>query len=582
MRNVAFNPYNLFLLLSVLCSSPISYSQQYVNSWGQSEETPLRGIGDRPVQRGYSIPTITGASATGADLRVEIFHAVKNDPVSVWLQAAVHNGKNQFVIIPLQHLSDFEATNPDSYKSVRNYKIDYRKINAELKKLAPQANLQIGPGTTLFVYTNWAKAPGAGHQWGGVARGGAITLPGTPSSPEVANLNAKLPRPTELDLAFPIKGDMANQFNSADGNVGLKRGGQIRSRLEGEGKFQIDIGEEGFDEIRKRLFEIAQDRTLANKIFGNEWSIKVENRYMQRDSSGQLILDEKGFPIPDPMVDTYYDNADFDAAKNDEAIRYRWTEGNQTGAWNYKPGITDTTDDGLVYRIEYGVDTTDDKPETVAKFAESDHPLNPFKRLRNISESGKATDFFKPAAKLTDYRYKFLLEHRNGLKVEVSLDDVRAESLRPGVGSGPKRFVQVEMDIDHLATRSNRNSWATGTLKHIDLNNQSSQMFLSALDENAFFDGRPVMHDIEDIGSGSALRLQRKADFDLATEAIVKIREDVLGDKWMPAPQKYAFAAYALEFVDEKPQSASMQHLFKKAGLTPRQCKDNLIDVVGQ
>ena len=47
------------------------------------------------------------------------------------------------------------------------------------------------------------------------------------------------------------------------------------------------------------------------------------------------------------MVDTYYDNATFDAAKHDVAIRYRWTEGNQAGAWNFKPGLAVVDADGL-------------------------------------------------------------------------------------------------------------------------------------------------------------------------------------------------------------------------------------------
>ena len=54
---------------------------------------------------------------------------------------------------------------------------------------------------------------------------------------------------------------------------------------------------------------------------------------MKKKKDGSLILDKDGLPTPDPMVDTYYDNDKYDAAKNDMAIRYRWTEGNATGAW---------------------------------------------------------------------------------------------------------------------------------------------------------------------------------------------------------------------------------------------------------
>src|SRR5690606_5395123 len=119
-----------------------------------------------------------------------------------------------------------------------------------------------------------------------------------------------------------------------------------------------------------------------------------------------LKTDSKGFPMPDPMVDTYYDNDSFDAAKNDMAVRYRWTEGNRTGAWNFKPGLTMATPEGVVYRVEYGVDTTSDKPGELAKFTDSSHPLNPFQMIRQVVPGSTPSDFLKPAVEITDFRYK--------------------------------------------------------------------------------------------------------------------------------------------------------------------------------
>ena len=89
------------------------------------------------------------------------------------------------------------------------------------------------------------------------------------------------------------------------------------------------------------LRDHANDPAEQARIFGPGWTLKLEDRYMKRDPvTKQLILDAHGLPTPDPMVDTYMDNDNFDAASNDMAIRYRWTEGNKTGNWNFKPFLS--------------------------------------------------------------------------------------------------------------------------------------------------------------------------------------------------------------------------------------------------
>jgi hypothetical protein len=547
------------LIAGLLLVGSAAYTQSGVNPWGNTyDPTPEINLDpNKPVNRGYIVPS-TSEIPNGAKIRVEIYHQKMNDPVSLWLQVAVNDGKGNVQILPLKQLSDGEKTNPTNYKSVREFDVTYDELNRTLKSLFPNADLKIEPGTPLYVYARFDQA---GHQWGGVARGGVISMPGRVTSRMASVSTAKSPRPTELDLAFPIQQSLANIYNDPRSKSGLKVGGQIRSRVEAEGKFQIPL--EDFEKVRKELFQLSQDPAAARAVLGDDWTFKLEDRYMVRDASGQLVLDSNGLPTPDPMVDTYYDNATFDAAKNDEAIRYRWTEGNKTGSWNYKPGIKHASGNGVVYRIEYGLDATDDKPATIAKFADSDHPLNIFRSLNDLNAEAKASDYLHPSVKVVDYRYKFKMQHKSGLIVELSLDDVRAESLRAGQGTSPIRFIQMEMDIDHLATTSNNTSRATSQLMHQDV--ARSKAWREALGKNAFIDGRPVMHGVEDLEPTSSIRKQRKAEFDLAVDAITRIRKKVIGDNWLPAPQKYALAAHALK-LSGNGQSPSVIELLTKSG----------------
>jgi hypothetical protein len=275
------------------------------------------------------------------------------------------------------------------------------------------------------------------------------------------------------------------------------------------------------------------------------------------------------------MIDTYYDNANFDAAKNDMAIRYRWTEGNRAGAWNFKPGMGKASKEGVVYRVEYGVDTTDNQPESLAKFADSNHPLNPFRLIKDVIPGAKASEFFLPAVKITDFRHKFLLKHQNGLAIEVSLDDVHPEALRAGA-KGIGHYYQLEMDIDHLALDSA--NAASGTYKGTlgsgatGLTGGTLENFMGRLSKQAFLDGRPTLHVIEEIEPRSLVRTLREADFVLASSAIVKLRDAAVGTAWIPGAQKYAISAYVAGLLGTKDVSPStkavLTHL-KNKGIKP-------------
>lgn len=492
----------------------------------------------------------------GARLTVEIYHGKLDSPVSLSLQVAINDGAGNVRAIPIKVLDSNVSDNPKLYYSKRTFDLSYNELNKALSDILPAAaqGMKIGPGTPLFVYGNF---PAYGHSWGSIDRGGIFYMPEVPGTKEVAEATSVLRKPTELDLAFPIHRTMVLKYNDLKAGTGIKEGGQIRSRVESEGKFQIPLTE--LDRIKQELFAIANDPVKAEKLLGADWTIKAEMRYMKKDSAGNLILDSKGLPTPDPMVDTYYDNEKFDAAKNDIALRYRWTEGNATGSWNFKPGIGKPHSTGIVDRIEFGVDTTDDKPETIRKFSDSMDPLNPFKILREVVPGSVPSEFLQPAVKITDMRYKFKLQHKNGLVIEISADNVTAESLREKIA--PIQYGQLEMDIDHLSTASTNvaQQVAGSTLTTSPTISTYDKQWLDALKAEAGLDGRPVMHTVEDLDAKSAVRAKHQADFDLAAKVIVSIRDNVIGPKWIPGAQKYAYAAESLRLVSEREASASVK-----------------------
>jgi hypothetical protein len=529
-----------------------------LNFFGTDTNFSVPGDNSKPYGRSYfTLSTNPLASGDGAILTVDLYHGKLDSKVALTLQMVVDRGDGALFNVNLVSLDPGTADNKDSYHSRRQFTLKYADINERLEKILPTAakNVRVGPGSPLFVYGYFMNYS---HSWGSLDRGGVFFLPEDPAARGQAreSVGVSNRRTAELDLAYPITKIMAARFVDPATQAGLKENGQIRSRLESEGKYQVATEE--LARIRKEMFELANDPAKAQAVFGSDWTMTAEMRYMRKDSSGNLLLDKEGLPIPDPMVDTYYDNKSYDAAKNDVAIRYRWTEGNATGSWNFKPGIGRPNSEGIVDRLEYGVDTTDDKPGTIKKFADSLDPMNPFRLLRRISRA-EPSDFFQPSVKITDTRHKFKLQNKNGLVVEISVDDVLAESLR---GSEKVRYGQVEMDIDHLATKSGnvaRNAFGGTNFSVTVPSDAQLQATLAGLGDKAFLEGRPTMHTEADLEPDSPVKQKNQADFEMASKAIIALRDRVLGKSWVPGAQKYAFAAAELKLVRERQASASVK-----------------------
>ncbi|MES2963198.1 MAG: hypothetical protein V4760_04850 [Bdellovibrionota bacterium] len=541
------------------------------------------------VARGY-ITVNAEPAIGGAKVIVEVFQDRLNSPVKLSLGVAVNSptavgGQRAGTLqMPIKLLSN-GISDPKFFYQKEEFFLSYDELQKIFSVDGTNPNgLKVEPGTAFVVKADFPS----GHDWGGFDRGGVFFLPppldaqGKPMEVvRTGKTASNLPtaRPSALDLAFNIPTTMTNIFNDRKTGAGLKPGGQIRSRVEGEGKFQINQAE--YLHIKKLLIELSNDPKKAAELLGPDWTIKFEDRYMKKDAAGQVIKGADGLPIPDPMVDTYYDNEKLEAAKNDMAIRYRWTEGNKTGSWNFKPGIGRSDANGVMYRVEFGGDTTDDKPSSIKAFADSFHPLNFWQIIRQVIPGATPSEFLKPAVRLEDNRYKFKLHHKNNLEIEISVDDVRAFDLRKG--KAPARYYQLEMDIAHLATNSmNVVNGTAGTSNNGIAYKTTSgtysyqsnfggrwsdtkelhdavKTFLAAVGPEAQFDGRPVLHDAMDVAKDSSLLLSRKFDFDMSGQVIEKVRNYTMPKGWRPGAQKYAFAAAALGLVDVNEMSTSSQ-----------------------
>lgn len=568
-RNVLNNKTALLItavtLATQLGSIPFAQAAGTVN-WSGNYTNVSRFHNDptKPAPERSFFTVDTEAIPGGVRLKVDLWQGKVNEPVALSLQVAINDGNGNYEPITFMELSDYVKDNPNDFHSYREFDLTYDELNKALKKALPSKlnHLEIEPGSALFLSGHWKDYY---HNWGSIGRGGVFYMPEDKNFTAKATsaTSANLRRPTELDLSFPISVLQTLKYNTMMNgqSVGLKVGGDIQTRLESEGKFQVPLNEVA--ELKARLFNLANDPAEQLRVLGPDWTVSLVTRYLIKDAQGNYVMGADGYPQPDPMVDTAYDRPDSAAAKHDIVIRYRKTEQNGKGSWNLKPGIGQVTEDGIVNRIESAVDTTDEKPQTIAKFIDSSDPLNPFAVIRNIIPGSKPSDFLQPSLVITDYRPKFKLKHKDGLVVEMSLDEMYVRSLRTGKEA---RACQIEMDVEHVSTGSANQAAYANSFSGLEVKVDSARIarVLSNYGANAFLDGRPVIHDEKDLDENSPLRLKKKGDFDLAKGAIVALRNEYLGPNWLPAPNKAALAAYLLDHVSEDEASRSVRTLLNK------------------
>jgi len=467
-------------------------------------------------------------------------HQGQNEKLTLTLQARIRNG-NEEKIINLKTLSQGEILNPNSFEGHNSFEIDYDEINAYLAQHTP--HLKLSPGTPLAVHALWE---GRGHQWGGYGRGGVFHIPQRTQNPigqsaAVQSGSGKIQGDLPLDIGVVMAKDLTTRFR------GLVEGGQFTSRMEAEVKARIGVDE--IPEIYQKLEHLVNSRWASRRTLGRDWTISRKDRYYQKDDQGKVMQDANGLPMVHPVKDRYYDSNGRDLAKNHVAIRFREMVGDEVGKLNIKPGEGTMVEDNIFRRIEYGMDVDPSiktNPGLLSSFFNSVEHLNPF---RHISDKLgiNSQHVLRPSMDLEAKRYKFVLEHKNGTEIEISVDDVvctvldqRGNPMKNPDGSLKQgRFGQIEFDLEHLQTQSSQvvnNSGAAFASLGQFRNEQQQTAWLGNLDANATLSGPPRIHEPEDVDNKSLIETEGYESLEKLAPGLQKY---LLPNGGPPALQKY-------------------------------------------
>ena len=483
--------------------------------------------------------------------KVEVFsmHTEKDDNMTYILQARVRDKKEEKVI-NLKMLLDNEKINPDGFETTKTFDVDYDEINAYLKQFSP--NLKLSPGTPLAVQAYWGDGIGFNHQWGGYARDGMFYIPQRKANPlpEVAeidgNKNLGAAELLPLDIGITFDDNLSSKYKT------LAQGGQFTSRMEAEVKAHVDLDK--VPEYYEKLAELATNPRLAERVLGPGWDIELKERYFLKDDEGNTLYDDRGLPQIDPMRDRYYDNKDYGMAKEQVALRFREKEGDKVGRVNIKPGPGVMVDDNIARRIEYGLEVvpgTKDNPKDLTNFFNTTEHLNPFRFIQEVVPNSSAWNSVNPMMDLEANRYKIAMEHKNGTKIEISLDDVYCTALdskgKPAKYDNGKtivgHFAQLELDLEHLQTKASQtvgnsgNSFdGIGQFTTVD----KQEDWLKKVSNKATMSGPPRIHQPEDINNGSLLESDA---YKLLEKVAPRLQGYLEPEGLKPATQKYHRAA---------------------------------------
>jgi hypothetical protein len=233
----------------------------------------------------------------------------------------------------------------------------------------------------------------------------------------------------------------------------LANGGHFTSQIEHEVKWGIDVSK--VPELVGALEAMVADPAKIKALLGEGWTVQPVKKVFQYDGQGNRLFGANGLPLVNPANDTYYDSEKLELTSKQIALRFRPGKNGAPDSVEVKPGPGAPGANGVSTRLEYGLEVSElvkANPAAIAKFLQSGEHLNPFRLVLPLIPGLDVSGAVKPAIDLSSDKYKYQLVHTSGATVELSIDDVTAQS-RTHLGPDGKplhgRFAQFELELGH-------------------------------------------------------------------------------------------------------------------------------------
>lgn len=490
-----------------------------------------------------------------------------DDTMTLVLQCRVQDG-TQEGILNLSFLKNNEACNNKSaYEGEHNFRISYDDVNKLLASYKP--GLKLVAGANLAVAAKWAT----GHGWGGYNRGGVFEVPAQPAttSPVGSRVQGATPAKRRAGAAADLPLDIEHRMPASVKNgapAGLF-GSEVKvsSRLETELKGELQSAEELEYAIAK-LYQLANDPSVADKALGKGWSIAPVTHWWQQTAAGNVkvsgrmkkyadadelvkaglarnkteatalaaLLKSVKMGDPLPLEDKYSGTAD--ELKQSIIQRIRSNKIAE-GIFNMKPGAGVLLGDisasakkkpsGLIRkRIEYGY-TLKSKNVNRGKLEDwlrkDTSPFNPagdaLRKLMPKGSTGGAVAF-----KMDQERHRFTLKHTGGLEIDVSVDFVEVK--HPKTGKIARKYM-VEMEIDHqyINAPGSSSSRPTASARASSMQSFSTESqqksWANNLSGAAQLNGLPRFHEIADLADKSIWQTPEQKETEKAIDKLFPV-----------------------------------------------------------
>ncbi|MCC7075275.1 MAG: hypothetical protein IT383_28440 [Deltaproteobacteria bacterium] len=464
---------------------------------------------------------------------------LNDDKMTLVLQCRVQDGASEGIINLAVLKNQEPCNNKSAFEGEHTFRIAYDDVNKLLQSYNPA--LKLAPGANLAVAASWSN----GHQWGGYNRAGVFEVPAPPATTSIlgARVNATQ-RPSgtggaNLPLDIEHKMPPSVRTSAPAGLFGSEV--KVSSRLETELKGELGAAEE-LEFAIARLYQIANDPSVAQGALGAGWSIAPVTHWWQTDPStrrpkpsarmtrytdpqhllrvglaktqteaDQLARLLQGCTMGDPLPleDKYSGTSDELRASIIQRIR-----SNQIaeGVFNLKPGpgvLLGDVQPGargrpsalIRKRIEYGYTLASKNVDRAALegWLRTDRSAyNPAgEALRQLMPNGATGQHV--AFTMDQERHRFTLKHQGGLEIDVSIDFVVVK--HPVTGQEARKYM-VEMEIDHqyinAPGRSSPSTPRPTSLRSFRTEGDQ-RTWAQGLSGSAQLNGSPRFHELPDL-----------------------------------------------------------------------------------